>query len=463
MASKFGGVSVEEKKSKFGGVSEAFWRKHQEDQSAMTYPEAITGANYADTGQSAPQSLANLAEGALMPIYRPKQFGKSMGNLVEGMAEKSLSSIMNSISLLAGEDERVPSPKWDAIVGEVTKSYDSPEALRDTIENDPYAIIADAFSLGWAGLGAAKMARKAPASIPESVPIGMYEEIAKLTNTKEFRNPAKRREVLKSWLEEGIPFTEAGTRKMGNIIEAINDEITAIIRASPDVKVRRDAVLAGLAPLRAKLDSKFGGTDSVAMIDRAVASYEKTIQRQIDQGKTEYFSLSELNDFKKDAWKNVTDWSPAKPNIQKLEDKIYQSVGGESAKIMGDKVPAIKPLNERQAPLLAGREQQMNAVNRISKHNKLLNMSALIGTGSGELIGSMMGMPGLGTGLGAAAYLLGKPGAKAPLARQIYNARKRAEGAPVPQSDIDLLNAMYAAYASRADREEESPANQPYR
>ena len=286
---------------------------------------------------------------------------------------------------------------------------------------------------GKALTGAAQLGKKTIGLIDE---VGMFEEAAKFSTTK-FDKRA-RRDMAENLMDEGITLDGAGLDRIDNIIFNTNKQIDDIISTADkgDVRIPKVAVLKDIEKLRKDVTGQLDGGKDRAIIDKIVDDFIDEIKITDSN-----FTLAKLQEFKKKAYKKITNWNPDKSNKDKMKDRVYKNISLVGKGIIESIVPKTKVLNARQGRLIEAKKPVGQSANRIDNLNKI-GLDALIKPASFELVTSMIGMQGVGTAAGVVAHILGRPKLKVKIASRLHKIRKSN-----PQiSDANLLKAFIVTY-----------------
>lgn len=423
-----------------------------------------------------PQSTANVAEGVLAPIYRPKEFAGAMTDIAGGVGEKtgipSPILMIKSLFEAMGEDaegegfkEKLSNQlakaypeyienKEQAVnmvdsMADYYKGYGDIETIKRRLEEDPAAVMADFTGLLTGAGAGVNLARKGiSTAIPRDLPAGMIEEVGKFKTTG--TTPKQRGEIAETILREDLPFNVKGTNKLHAIVKEINQEIEGLIKASDKAgtQIPKVAVLKDVNALKTKLSNKVDSIADRKAVDDIVDAY----LMEIEHSGKDIFNMSELQEFKKDAYTKVTDWVEGKANLTKTQDKAYKNISLAAKDAIENVIPETRALNQRQGQLLEAREHLERASNRIANRDAYGMGDALkLGTGMG--MDATTGMPGVFTGVGALTAFAGKPGVKSRLAQALYEL-ERAKG---PINPNTLAKAMAANLAYQTGAQLDNP------
>jgi len=420
-------------------------------------------------------NTADIVKGGYEAATHPIDTTQGIGSLIAGFGEK-IQGMVNSmmpkegklrelsdftsmfyramLNTALGKDfDESNIPTADAFTQHYVDKYGSVDKALASIEKEPVSALLDVLSIGTLGAsGAVKTKALMGKVVPKSLPKHMYESAAKFTTTR------KKGDVnTQALLDEGVALTPEGVTKLKTTINKINQEIDTIINNSPNANTRvpTDFIFNRINGLKNKYMNTVEGVKDRAIIEKIVDAYKE----EIAVTGSDFMTIKQLNDWKKNTYGKVTDWSPVKGNKRKTKDETFKALSGGARDIVESMEPTTKALNQRQAPLLASREQLERAVSRIENRDTI-GMGDLVkmgvGGGAGAGVGSMLdiaGMGGLGTGIGAIAAILGRPTTKSKIAIGLNNLKK---GKSVDEYS-DLAKAlMKAGYGNLALQASES-------
>lgn len=374
-----------------------------------------------EMGRNAPQSAMNVVEDLTAPIFRPVEFAQGVGTMAAGGFEKMMAEQMESIRSLAGaEDVEIPTEVWDSLWAPYKEKYKDFNSLKRATEQDPFGVARDIIGLiGGAGMAANAARKGAAVGTPEGLPIKLYESSAKFSTTIPDLERAK---MVRALLEEDIPITAKGVDKVNNIIKDTNARIDDII-AQADAQgktVTKTSVLRNIGKLRKELSNKIDSQRDLKIMNGIVRRFLDEVNQS---GKANY-TISELQEFKKDAYSKITDFSKEKGNKRKTKDKVFRAISEEAKELIEQQAPGVKPENIRQGPLLGIKKDLRRVAQRI-ENNNMISLRDPIEMGAAAWIADMLlGMPGLGVAIGTTTAILQKPGVKSKLARQIWKLKK---------------------------------------
>lgn len=374
-----------------------------------------------EMGRNAPQSAVNVVEDITLPARKPDEFVKGLGTMGGAMMEKMFSGQMESILSLAGHEAEIPTERWDELWRPYKEKYSTIDSFKRSMEKDPFGVLADVVSMvGGAGAAVNAAKKGTGAAIPEKLPVKLYDSAAKFRTTIPEMERAK---MIRALLEENIPLTPEGIKKANGIITDINVELDGLIANADKAgkTVKKTDVLRKTGKLRKELSNKIESVRDRKILNGIIDRYLLEVKRA---GKKN-FTISELQEFKKDAYGKVTDFSKEKGNKRKTKDRVYSEISREAKEIIEEAAPGAKALNERQAPLLGIRKDLKRVVNRI-ENNNLISLRDPIQVGSATVIAEyLLGMPALGTAVGMTLGVLQKPAVKNRLARELYKLKKQ--------------------------------------
>lgn len=374
-----------------------------------------------EMGRNAPQSAVNVVEETLMPVFRPVEFAQGVATMSKGMFEKMMTEQMESILTLAGADDtEIPAETWDSIWRPYKEKYKDFDSFKRSLEQDPFGVARDIIGLvGGAGMAVNAARKTAAMGTPEAVPVKMYESAGKFSTTIPDLERAK---MVRALLEEDIPITGKGVAKVNDIIKQVNSDIDALIaKADAEGKtVTKTSVLRNVGKLRNELSNKIDSKRDKKILDGIVDNYLS----EVNKSEKSTLTISELQEFKKDAYSKITDFSKEKGNKRKTKDKVYGAISNEARGLVEEAAPGVRSLNERQAPLLGIKKNLRQVAQRI-ENNNLVSLRDPIQMGMASYIAdALLGMPGIGVAFGTAVSTLQKPAVKSKLARQIWKLKK---------------------------------------
>ena len=423
--------------------------------------------SFSNMAGNLPQSSLDLASNTARMVTEPDKSSQGIANLFKGLTEKLEKKVhsvtpaeywdsplyklaqktSNVLADLGLPVNRLPDNKEDmtydhiqhadSLINHFVGRYGSIDDALKTLENDPAGVVADTVGVG-AGVGAGvnTLTKVAGKSIPSGLPGGMIEEVGKFSTKKTPEQHAKYADTI---LEEGLSFNRKGARKYQSILDDLNAEVDSIIKTAgkDGNRIPKSMIIDRLEKLKTDKSNKAGSTGDRATIDKIIKGEIAEFERS---GK-DYFTLSELQKYKKSAYRKVTDWSKDKPNKVKTQDEAYADIGIAAKEAIEEIAPETAAVNKRLGTLLDVKQPFQGASNRIANRDKFGMGDALkMGTGMG--IDAQFGLGGAGTALGMTGAIAGKPSVKAAMAQALYKMQK-SKG---PINNSELVKAMIAGY-----------------
>ena len=392
--------------------------------------------DYAKSLKNLPDSVDRLADDMLMPINHPIDFSKGLYDLLSGFAAKAhnKSPLMTSAFMLdPNADSKIPMA--DAAV-DYYEGYGDTDTRRRRVEEDPAGVGADAAALATGGLSAVNKLSKLSKSYPSSLPEGMYEEVGKFSlNSPLDMDDKGVKNMVRYLLENDVKLSSEGVQSLKGIITDTSTKLDEMIAlAGQGVEIPKTKVLNPLVEYRSSTIGKPEGIADRKVIDKVIGAWIDEIKAS---GK-DVFTLPELQQFKKDMYNKIT-WKGS--NKRKTKNEAYRKEAQAAREIIEENVPEAKDLNAHQGAALEATPFLQKAVKRIDRKNKLNAMELMKPVGL-EGLTTSMGLPGVGTALGAAWSIAGQDGPKSALARALY--KHKMKGPPV--NEDALVKAMLATY-----------------
>lgn len=453
MANPYGDTPIKQvgegpPKSPYGDLPQSDWQPLA-DSGKPGWIDTLKTVDPGKVLKSTPQSIAGVAEAALMPIYRP-------GETLEGVGNLATAGVENFASNMPGF-ENIPTPQRDTLTSYLSTKYGTPEGLKEALETDPVGIIADAAGVLFGGLGVGRMAKAGAANaLPKNLPNNMVKEIAKFPR-RNLTN-AEVDDLVEFMLHENIPFSAKGIERLDDIITTTGTKINRMIeKADKGQTIPRSELNDVLKEMRAETTGKTALAEKdVKIIDSVIDGWEQAIAAK---GKPD-FTLAELQKFKQDTYGKVY-WRETDSNKKNVRNAALKAQALDAKARLEKEVPGIKEANKRQGMALELKPLAEGTTQRIERNTGTMGQG--LGTGQGAAWGA--GLEGINyaagqpiptgsivpitTMIGATKGFMGGPSRKQGLAQAIYNARRQDPNLV----DIPLAKAM-AIYLARENQQQ---------
>jgi len=430
-------AAFEEYQRRQGGQIEA-------DVPRETKPEA-QDFSFVEMLKNIPESASNIVGGTVEALMEPGQTAEALGRLGKGAVDKSFRLLSEEAARMTQEGgrpelaerlavERTPDEATVEAVGQaIMDRYGSMEAFQKTVQEDPVGALMDLSGAGMAAGGAARVPAltKAAAAIdpfnlatkgtkvaagkaiPKDMPTGMMESAAKFGTTVD---PAKRKRLARTMLEEKIGPTAKGVEKRSALVNTLNNEIDTLIDTAETAgkSVPVDTVFRHFKSLRQKVGGpKIEGARDLRIVNKVAKDFKQHLEKT---GKTS-FTPSELQEFKKDLWQRV-DFERGQGRAVKAKEESFYAAGRGAKEGIEEMVPEVGPVNLREGRLLELRKPLERAASRIENRD-LIGLSAPAKIGGGTVVGGPAG-----TAVGTLAALLDAPKIKALTAQGLHNVQQ---------------------------------------
>ncbi len=398
-----------------------------------------------------PSSGAKYVGDMWQAITSPVQVGEAIWNLVQGTGE---GLGRKAAELTTGQqldiDPESKEKYVQALGGYVMNRYGSLDNFKTTVMEDPVGVVADAAGVvmgGGAVTGSKTLSRVGASMEPlgaavnavrkagKSVPRGMYESAAKFSTTLP---PAQRQQMVDTALKYGVKPTYRGAEKLQKNIDKYNQKIDALITEATESgkKVRVDDLLKSVGEVKKKRGNLgFGAVEDVAYIDKIT----NDLRRQAYEMGKAYLDPKEVQAFKVRTYGDIN-FDAKHLAGTPVKEEVYKSAARAAKNELEGINPRIGDVNKDLSQLYELQPHLARAANRVENHN-IISLDAPAKTGAGYVLGDMMGMPGAGTAVGAAASALGRPKVKTELAIQMARA-----GRPIGAA-LDAADTMNPAVA----------------
>lgn len=451
-----------------GARQDEFTPLHQSQQAG----QSPAGFSFGEMVGNIPQSAEKYVSDVTYPIRHPINTAKAMQSLLQGAIEKMLPNEINGVEFGETQNEQ----NLDAVGAFLKDRYGGFDKFKQTLQDDPVGVLADASSvITLGGAATAKLAGKAGkigeaaskaqqvgraldpvnvtisavkktgASIPKAVPRRLIDSAFKFNE----KNTVKRARLVDYVLENSMVPTikqlEKNLSKLDDLSRKISARIARAERSGAEIPV--SALYMDMPDVRAK----YGGVRIHAKKDLGIIDsvYKEIMDNLRDLGK-KTITPKELQTIKTDAYKKVT-FDRLSQRTEPATDAARKAIARSARKSLEEIDPALKPLNKEWGLLKQIEPHIEQSVNRFY-NSDLINFggAAKIGVGHTVLGG------GVGTGVGATAAFLGKAPNKARVAIVLENLRRLSE------TKTAIQNSMPAA-VSRAMLIEVSRAEEALR
>lgn len=449
--------------------------------SEQTQPQ---GFSVAETISNIPSSALQLGKDIVEPILSPIETAKSLGKLGTGALFKAnealdeltpdaldfMSEPLFGDSVLGSEN----APAAEAVGAFIDERYGSLDAFKNTVQQDPVGVLADAAAIfaggstllpktGKAGrIGAAvegvgkavdplniatssvKALAKSGRIIPEALPAKLLESAVK------FRpgvKNAERANMISTSLKQGIMPTVDGLNKITEKIGVLNTRLDKIIDGATTrgVEIPKGVIFSELKKVRGKL----GGVKVDAAADlRIIDQVAKNLNENLKGLKKGKVTPRELQDLKTNAYKKINfDVTQGQAGFAKNEAR--KGIAKAAKTSLEGIDSSVQPINKDIGNLLELNKELEGVVNKLDNRNLIsLDTAAKIGAGAGS--GAAAGSPIAGTVIGTVAAVAGNPRVKARTALVLENIRKNA--ATVELANNSLPPVLARALATQAGR-----------
>lgn len=326
---------------------------------------ALPDTAFGQALQNAPGSAKQLISDVTAPIHSPIETAK-------GVAQ----AVMNPGQVMEALGDR----------------YGSPQAVKDTLIQDPMGAISDILGIVTGGTSAA--ARVPGASkVPESI----MESTVKFPTSVKMKD---RKRNIKVMLAERITPDQKGLDKLDKIVTGINNEIDGII-ANAELSGATIAAADVRAPLndliRKRRDSIGPDKETdIAQLNKIRTEFNKSLEGRTDLNPQEVQSL------KKDLYERLN-FDARTGTGTEVSQRGRKALSRGARGGVANLDPRIDALNQRQGPLLDMSPDLEKAANRIDNRNNIGSMGAGLGAGAGATVGGAIGLPIPGAILGGIA------------------------------------------------------------
>ena len=417
----------------------------------------------------------------------PKSGSRFVGNIFS-MLMSPIETLESVAALGAGAVQKlIPGRQkheeaFDAVADFYKDRYGSYESFKEAIAEDPVGVLAD-FSVigGGAGVGlraaslAAKTARLAPTAarlgtaatraarvgratdplrllgrgvgvtgrkVGEKIPalavpleeraIGVYQSALKPTEAVRKKFP----DVVKTGIKEEIVVGTDGLQKARDIIDKINDDITARIAKSTKTGavIKTKDIVERLEDVRTQLMSDVAPGESLALLEALEKDFRGAHGTRLTPKRAQEIKISSYKRLRK---------SYGELKSAQIEGKkgLVRGVKEEIEKIL----PEVGELNARERRLIGLDKALIGAVDRI-KNRELIRLSDLVAVG---------GIPGIILAIGK--RVIDNPGIKSRLAIALNKLAKRKKRPLSRQSRAFLRSLTPAARITEPERERRRP------
>ena len=274
--------------------------------------------------------------------------------------------------------------------------------------------------------------------VPEKVPMNMYQEAVKFSNTLSARERDAITKTAISAKYQIMP-TQAGMEKLRETIDGYNKKVSESISNS----------FSKGHPI--PVDDLFIGLDSVKDKFKMISDEPLVWDKAFDQIKKQYSeafklrparSLEEVQSIKTRIYKDLESFyekqkaSPAKVELRK-------TVARNARQSLENLIPEIKQLNKEEGALIELWDAVESKANRIT-NSDLISIGLPVKMGAGAMIGGMVGdqsTAAIGTALGFTLGIYDTPQVKAKLA--LVMNRLREKGITVNPSTTAVRLGLY--------------------
>jgi hypothetical protein len=271
-----------------------------------------------------------------------------------------------------------------------------------------------------AGRAAAKGAVRGMVS--EKLPAHLYESGAKWSTVLK---PATRKEITGTLLKERIPLNPAGYDKLAGTIDAIQEQVSAVLAPVKDVQVSPFRVLSRLKPALERARKTLNPNEALAQIGKEVDEF-------LENWGSGNLTVENAHEVKKDIYRQIKKHYEAANKVATglytdgevaAKKAIARGLKEEIEKITGGDI--IKNLHDRESKLLRAEPHLARAIGRVSNLN-MYSLDDVLATIAGATIAG-------GPGAGAAALLshfFGMPAMKSKIAIMLKGWRDWATTLP---------------------------------
>lgn len=375
-----------------------------------------------------PGSAWKAGKGVVDAVAHPVQTAKAVGSLVGSTADV----LGRKAAELTTGQKIAPDPELGnedvaQAAGQGLKNrFGSWDAIKRTAMEDPAGLMMDVSGLGLAtrvpgvlrAAGAVEplsaimtgLAKTAQVAIPKGLPVRWYETAAKWSTSPNVLSAEDRLLITKTALRHGIMPDASGVRKIENRLDILNNALDGFIRENKlsGREVPLDEVFAHMQELRrSKGGVRLGGQDDVAEIDRITSVFMNDMHKL---GKTTV-NMEDLQHLKKEAYKSVA-WNARRQVNAPIEEEVYKTIARGAKEAIAREVPEAAAFNKELSELYQLQPHLARAAGRLENAN-LTSINTPLNITAGNVVGTALGAPGIGTAIGTTAAVLGNPKIKA--------------------------------------------------
>jgi hypothetical protein len=411
----------------------------------------------------------------------PKSGARFVGDIFSALTSpiKTLESV---VALGAGAVQKlIPGRQkqeetFDVVADFYKDRYGSYESFKEAIADDPVGVLAD-FSVvatGGAAAGAripklAQLAgrvgkvgratdplrllgrgvgvtgRRVGERIPSlAVPleeraIRFYQSALKPTVAVEKKFP----DVVKTGIKEEIIVGADGLEKARNVIDKLNDEITARIAKSTKTGavIKTKDIVKSLEDVRTQLMSDVSPGESLALLKALEKDFRGAHGTRLTPKRAQEIKISSYKRLRK---------SYGELKSAQIEGKkgLVRGVKTEIEKV----IPEVKGLNARERQLIGLDKALITAVRRM-KNRDVVGLGEIGAAGAGAVATGGIG----GLALGLVKRVIDSPGIKSRLAIALNKLAKRKKRPLSPQSRAFLRSLTPTARITEPERERRAP------
>lgn len=201
---------------------------------------------------------------------------------------------------------------------------------------------------------------------------------------------AERAKMAETGLSGGFYPTEAGVLKLEDAITGLNTEINKMISQASNRGglIPADEVIGALKQVRQQAGGmKVEGLDDL----RRINNIEKKMRQHLKAKGRDYFTVGELQEFKKDIYQKVA-WNARRGKGKPVKEKAYKAMGRAARSGIERRVPGVAGVNARLGDLYELQPHLERAANRLDNRN-FFNLTGTIGGAAGGAA-SGLGVPG---------------------------------------------------------------------
>lgn len=269
--------------------------------------------------------------------------------------------------------------------------------------------------------------------------------------------------VVKTGLEEAIPITERGAKRVDNLIESLNTQVDDLIATASKEgkKVDLNEIDDYVGELRDFYSNSIGGDEMVKELDDFTKKSMKALRKQYGR----YIPVDKAQEIKKSTYGVV----------QRFYNKLSPSVTAETKKQLArgmkeeiaKQVPEVQGLNAREKKLIDFSQAIDKATNRLSKKDLITLGDAMVFTA--EQASGVGAQAGLGNFpvIGLLYKLASAPGVRSNLAIQLNKASKIAgkelmKGSTALPVAVSKLWDLFNKYEQNQNRDTENDLIEPF-